>query len=196
MCGYFVITVVLGKMQPELGLLVLWGGRLLIFLPSDVSIRPFICWPPGLVSQLSGISRLLQSAWLMSWSMPLKGPLTGTESFRNELVWWYDVFLFDFCGVCSWLVVCWCAAMLLRRRTRLRELPRPIVKVLQGTIMQQWESFVCILFFLLCLDLSIYVREFIHLDWMVGVKWLDVLDDLNFVFCWVPFELWQCWVSL
>lgn len=51
-----------------------------------------------------------------------------------------------------------CAAMLLRRRTRLRESPRPIVKVPQRTMMQQWESFACILFFMLYLDLSIEIR--------------------------------------
>lgn len=114
--GFVGQSVVLVRMQPELGLQVLWGVRLLIFHHSDVSIRPSICWQLGLASRLSETSRLLQSAWLMSWSMQLKGPLTGAEHGL-----FFFVLFFDFwacfsliglicvclvCGLCSWWVSC------------------------------------------------------------------------------------------
>lgn len=114
--GFVGQSVVLVRMQPVLGLQVLWGVRLLIFHHSGVSIRPSICWQLGLGSRLSETSRLLQSAWLMSWSMQLKGPPTGIEHGLFFFVLFFDfwacfsliglICFYLVCGLCSWWMSC------------------------------------------------------------------------------------------
>lgn len=76
--------------------------------------------------------------------MLLRVPLTGTNHGLRFYLVYFDYLYFglinSFC-----LLVC-VAAMLSRRRTRLKELPRLTVKRLPETRMQQVESFVCIVF--------------------------------------------------
>ena len=72
-----LIAVVHVRMPPVLVLLVLWGGRLWISPPWGGWTRPSTCSPPVPGRALSGTSRPLLSALLMSWSMLPRAHPTG-----------------------------------------------------------------------------------------------------------------------